>query len=186
MIWPRSHILMWIGDYHRFPERRGAILNGLITYLSDIIDEEISAQKLIMAPHERAAEAGFAIIECFEPYELETSFSFEDLFLQNFRRALRKLKPRKDHVSIEGLSIEDPNGNPESIYIVKEQTELLKEFLSKHYDPITVDQFIRRYADNETYAEIAYDHGVTAPTLVQKLNSIMTRVSKYMKRINNG
>lgn len=180
------HMLTYIENYRQFPELRSAILEAVLALLEDAIDVEIKCQKVIMAPHERRGEASFAILEAFEHYYGYPHGDFRELFLHYFRKALRKLRPRKDHVCIEGLSIEDSNPNPEQLYIIKEQMELIKKFLIKHYDPLTVDQFMRRYADGEILCDIADDYGVTVSSLHKKMNRVLSRVSKYMERITNG
>lgn len=183
-------VLAYIENYREFPEHRAAILEAVLAFLAGTIDDEIKCQKVIMAPHERRGEASFAILEAFDHYygwpEGDFKENFKELFLHYFRRALRKLRPRKDHVCIEGLAIEDSNPNPEQLYIVKEQMELIKKFLIRYYDPLTVDQFMRRYADGEKLSDIAADYGVTVASLCGKMQRVMGRVSKYMKRITNG
>lgn len=183
----KIHMLTYIENYRQFPELRAAILEAVLDLLQDAIDDEIKCQKVIMAPHERRGEASFAILEAFDAYwEGWVAGNFNDCFLFFFRKALRKLRPRKDHVCIEGLSIEDSNPNPEQLYIIKEQMELIKKFLIKHYDPLTVDQFMRRYADGEILCDIADDYGITVSSLHKKMNRVLSRVSKYMERITNG
>lgn len=180
----RGEVTRQVGLYVNFPEHRPAVIDYFLGGLGELIDDEIAHEKLSMLPHERRAEASWAAIQaisCWDPSQF-----FEDNFRYFLRKSLRLLKPRRDSVCIEGLSIEDPNGDPESIYIVKEQLELLKEFLGKHYDPLTVDQFLRKFADGETFDEIARDYCVKTSGMHQKLSAIMKRVSKYMKRINNG
>jgi hypothetical protein len=180
------HMLTYMENYRQFPELRAAILEAILAELEGTIDDEIKCQKVIMAPHERRGEASYAILEAFDHFGDNTNWDFKDCFLYFFRRCLRKLRPRKDHICIEGLSIEDSNPNPEQLYIVKEQMELIKKFLIKHYDPLTVDQFMRRFADGEKYSDIAEDYGLATSSIVEKMHRVMSRVSKYMKRITNG
>jgi hypothetical protein len=182
----KADVDQYLSDYHQFPERRALILNTILALLREVIDDEIKCQRIILAPHERAGEASFAILETLENTQRYFDDDFVETFLYFFRKALRKLKPKKDHVCIEGLSIEDPNLNPEQRYIMKEQVELIKGFLSKNYDALTVDQFMRRFADSETYASIAADYDAVPANLIAKLNKVLGRVGKYMKRINNG
>lgn len=180
------HMLTYMENYRQFPELRAAILEAVLGLLEAAIDEEIKCQKVIMAPHERRGEASFAILEAFEHFGDNTNWDFKDCFLYFFRKGLRKLRPRKDHVCIEGLTIEDSNPNPEQLYIIKEQMELIKKFLIKHYDPLTVDQFMRRFADGEKLLSIADDYGITMSALNEKLHRVMSRVAKYMKRMTDG
>ena len=180
------HMLTYMENYRQFPELRAAILEAVLGLLEATIDDEIKCQKVIMAPHERRGEASFANLEAFEHFGDNTNRDLKDCFLNFFRKALRKLSPRKDNISIEALSIEESNPDPEQLYIIKEQMELIKEFLIKHYDPLTVDQFMRRYADGENLTDIAAEYGVTASTINQKMQRVLSRVSRYMKRITNG
>lgn len=174
-------------DYWEFPAHRAVILDTVLDLLSDTIDKEIQFQKILLAPHERRAEAAFAVIETFNEIYGSTDrvCNFKETFLHNFRKAIRQLKPRKDCVSIEGLSIQDPSLDPEQLYIVKELMELIKRFLISHYDALTVDQFMRRFADGEAVSNIANDYNVSPSALKTKLDKILGKVSKYMKRISN-
>lgn len=181
----RDDVTRRVADYHEIPGQRPVILDSFLLELSSLIDEEITHQKLVLFPHERHAEAGWAVISAITCWDHNDNKPFESIFLYFFRKALRDLKPRRDHVCIEGLSIEDPNSDPEEIYITKEQIELSKEFLGKHYSPISVDQFMRRFADGQTYSEIAEEYSISTASLIPKLHNMLSRLSKYMKRINN-
>lgn len=189
-----TEIVQITDDFFYSPLKKPQVLSGLLAYFRDDIDDEIADQKLILAPHERSAEALYSIVETIQIFAAPDGFAypadwkrpFEDTFLYVFRRNLRKLKPRKDHVCIEGLAIEDQKPNPEEQYIIKEQVELIKGFLAERYLPEIVDQFLRRYADGERLETIAQDYGVSTSTLNERMTKVKSKLSKYMKRINNG
>jgi hypothetical protein len=175
-----------VETFYKGLDQRNAILSFLLEDLRETADAECKLAKISMSDIERDSEMVIAILQAVHDYQVGTSPDLEYSFQYWFRRQLRGLTAKRAHVDIEDVVVIDESPDPLERLIIKEQVDMVKAFLRKHTDPVTADQFYRRYMDGQTFREIAQEDKVGERYLAIRLNVLFDRVQKYMVRITNA
>lgn len=176
-----------ISRYYKEPDSRSKILGFFLEHFSKDIDRQWKfAKALPLHQREKDSEAITALIGAFEEVRETPTASLTNAFLNRLRRSIRRdLTFRKGHIDINSMAIEDGEGTPEDQYILKEQMELLKDFIQYNYDLKTYYQFQLYFMDGWTADEIGRDYGVTGRSVSKRMAIVYERAQRYMKRINN-
>lgn len=172
--------------YYNSPELQGYVLKELLQEVAEVTRDVRALQKVKVSADELTSEAFYALIMTINgvKFHEEPSACFEFIYLGWLRIGLRKFGTTKDFIDIDDVSIQDPNPNPEELYIMKEQIELIKGFLVDRYPREYVDMFMRHYAGGETLRHIAKDYEVTPMAVHKRVEPMLKAVRAYMERIN--
>lgn len=181
-----NEVLTLIQRYYN-GKNREVIISGFLNLLEDCIQGEKRLQKARLTETEEDSEAVYALLQTFEVFkDADSAVLFKETFLQYLRPQLRKFSNTRSFVDIEEVSIPDGNPNPEEAYILKEQIGLVRDFLQKRYDRETIDMFMRKFADGETYKRIAKDYSISHVAVVHKLRPVLKTVRLFMERMNES
>ncbi len=176
--------LSLINRYYNEISLRNGILAIFMGNLGPLALDEKRLQKARLSQDELDSEVVCALLETFKEVHETSVDGYKKIFLTKLRAGLRTFSTKKNFVNIEDVSIQDENPNPEEAYAMKEQIEFIKRYLKEHYDPETVDWFMRRYANGDKVMEIANDYHVTRQTVEKRIVPVLERVRKYMEKIN--
>ncbi len=176
-----------ISRYYKEPSERSQILSFFLAHFKEEIDRQWQLAKLTTSPQrEKDSEAVYALLGCFEEIQRSPNLSLTKSFPNRLRRSIRNtLSVKKNHVDITSLSVLDPGNDPEEQYALKEQIELLKDFIRRYYDAKTLYQFQLHYLDGWTFEEIADQYQLSERALRKRMDAVYDRVQKYMKRITS-
>ena len=175
-----------IERYYKEPGSRAEILKFFLKHFEPEIDAQWKFAKLSPSIPERDSEAVNALLDTFAALRDKPDTSLEKSFRNQLKRSIRNtLAIRKNHIDINSSPIMDPSGSPEDQYILKEQMDLLKEFIRYNYDTKTFYQFQLYFMDGWTSDEIGLEFGVTGRSVSKRMAVVYERAQRYMKRINN-
>lgn len=177
-----------IRHYYDDESSKVSTLSTFLALLEGDIADERNLARVTITEKELASEATYALLETFhEVNELGHAKSWKGSWLKHLRAGLKpfRLKQRR-FIDIGEIALEDPNPNPEEIYIAKEQIHLIKLFIHNNYDLVACDWFMRRYANGERADDIADDYGVTKRAVNKRLVQMLPRVKRHMEKMNGN
>ncbi len=176
-----------ISRYYKEPGERNQILSFFLAHFKEEIDRQWQLARLTTSPQrEKDSESVYALLGAFEEIQASPHLSLTKIFANRLRRSIRNtLTVKKNHIDISSCQLLDPGADPEEQYELKEQIELLKDFIRHYYDAKTLYQFQLHYLDGWTFEEIADQYQLSERALRKRLDGVYDRAQKYMKRITS-
>lgn len=171
--------------YYNERKNQAKVIETLLQPLRGDIQEAKQLCKARLTPNELDAEASYVALETIAEAKANgNAYGFEQKFFQRLRQELRKYTTTKQFVDIGEVTITDPSPNPEEAYALKEQINLVREYLKLLYAPHNIEWFTRRFANGESTQAIANDYNVTKQAVSKTTNVMKTQVEKYMREMN--
>lgn len=177
----------WIQTYYNEPRKQMKAVEWFLAALEGDTRAQSSSLRVRMSNAEKYQEAALCLLVAFDRcIAVGNCKGFRLDYIKELKRAFGKYSNRRRFYDKADDNIEAPGPLPDEIAAKRQQFRLAKEFLDKHYDPNTVEQFMEKFSDGKTYNQIAGKWGRRVQNVQRQLTEMMDRVQKYMKRVNDG
>ncbi len=185
-----SRINGLVRSYNESPGSRSVILSHLVKMYRAEAENICHLRKISPSQLEKDSEIVFAVLTTFDEtsgrtnYEGQEPYDYDKAIRFYLDKGLKNLVgTKRNHIDVTSVSILDESNNPEETYEIKEQIELVKDFVKAREGSITLEMFLMFYMDGMTFIEIGDLFGISDRSISERLARVMSQVQRYMKRI---